>query len=89
MNEAQKRELLTIARDSVRAVVAGHVLAAAQSEDPDLTAACGCFVTLKNAGRLRGCIGQFTSDKPLIELVVEMAKASATSDPRFLANPIT
>jgi AmmeMemoRadiSam system protein A len=59
-----------------------------QSEDPDLTATCGCFVTLKNGGRLRGCIGQFTSDKPLVELVVEMAKASATSDPRFLGDPI-
>jgi AmmeMemoRadiSam system protein A len=46
-------------------------------------------VTLKNKGRLRGCIGQFTAQKPLIELVVEMAKASATSDPRFFANPIT
>ena len=45
--------------------------------------------TLKNAGRLRGCIGQFISDEPLIELVVEMAKASATGDPRFLGDSIT
>jgi AmmeMemoRadiSam system protein A len=44
---------------------------------------------LKNRDRLRGCIGQFISDRPLIELVVEMAKASATGDPRFLADPIT
>jgi AmmeMemoRadiSam system protein A len=44
---------------------------------------------LKNQGRLRGCIGQFTSESPLIELVVDMAKASATGDPRFLADPIT
>jgi AmmeMemoRadiSam system protein A len=54
-----------------------------------MNAHCGCFVTLKNHGRLRGCIGQFTSDKPLIELIIEMAKASATGDPRFFANPIT
>ncbi|MBN2317084.1 MAG: AmmeMemoRadiSam system protein A, partial [Sedimentisphaerales bacterium] len=27
-------------------------------------------------------------DSPLIELVVEMAKASATSDPRFFTDPI-
>ncbi len=89
MNEAQKHELLTLAQETVRAVVAGQALPAARSDDSDLTAACGCFVTLKNAGQLRGCIGQFISDKPLIELIVEMAKASATSDPRFLANPIT
>ena len=58
------------------------------SEDPDLTAACGCFVTLKNHGKLRGCLGQFTSEEPLIELIVEMAKASATRDPRFLGDPV-
>jgi len=89
MNEAQKKVLLTLARDTVRAVVAGRTLPILRSDDPDLTAGCGCFVTLKNAEQLRGCIGQFTSDKPLVELIVEMAKASASSDPRFLANPIT
>ena len=54
-----------------------------------LNSECGCFVTLKNGEQLRGCIGQFTSDKPLTELVVEMTKASATSDPRFFADRIT
>jgi AmmeMemoRadiSam system protein A len=88
MNEAQRNELLRIARDTVRAVVKDGPLPRPQSDDPALTAPCGCFVTLKNGQRLRGCIGQFTSDKPLVELVVEMAKASASSDPRFLADPI-
>ena len=89
MNEAQKREVLRIARDTVRSVVAGQEPPSPSCDDPDLTARCGCFVTLKNRGRLRGCLGQFTSDKPLVALIVEMAKASATSDPRFLADPIT
>lgn len=89
MNEYQRNTLLRIARDTVRAVVNDESLPKPQSDDPALTAHCGCFVTLKNQERLRGCIGQFTSDKPLIELVVEMAKASATSDPRFMADPIT
>ncbi len=89
MNEAQQKDLLRVARDTVRAVVTGQALPKPQSDNPALTAPCGCFVTLKNHKRLRGCIGQFTSDKPLIELVVEMAKASASSDPRFLADPIT
>lgn len=88
MNEHQRNALLRIARDTVRAVVNDESLPKPQSDDPALTAHCGCFVTLKNHERLRGCIGQFTSDKPLIELVVEMAKASATSDPRFMADPI-
>ena len=60
-----------------------------KSDDPQLNACCGCFVTLKNKGRLRGCIGQFTSEVPLIELIGLMAKASATGDPRFLADPIS
>ena len=90
MNDAQKKILLKTACDTVEAVItAGGLVPKPESDDPELNAHCGCFVTLKNQGQLRGCIGQFTSEIPLIELVVEMAKASATGDPRFLADPIT
>ena len=89
MNDAQKQILLKVARDTVEAVISGEPGQKPQSDDPELNAPCGCFVTLKNHGRLRGCIGQFTSESPLIELVGQMAKASATGDPRFFANPIT
>jgi len=89
MDDRQKEILLKTARDNVKAAVTGGQVAKAQSDDPELNAHCGCFVTLKNRGRLRGCIGQFSSDVPLIELVAEMARASATGDPRFLADPIT
>ena len=89
MNETQKQTLLKTAHDTVRAVIGGGPLPRPQSEDVELNAPCGCFVTLKNKGRLRGCIGQFTSEVPLIQLVVEMARASATGDPRFFAEPIT
>jgi len=89
MNDAQKKQLLEIARDTIRAVIQRRHVSLPHSEDPVLTAPCGCFVTLKNRGRLRGCIGQFVSERPLVELVAEMAKASATGDPRFMSNPIT
>jgi AmmeMemoRadiSam system protein A len=89
MDEPQKQTLLTVARDTVEAVITGEQIPKPKADDPELNAHCGCFVTLKNKGRLRGCIGQFTSESPLIELVSEMAKASATGDPRFFANPIT
>jgi len=89
MNDQQKQTLLKVARDTVEAVIRKTNIAKPESDDPELNAPCGCFVTLKNKGRLRGCIGQFTSDDPLIELVAGMAKASATGDPRFLADPIT
>jgi AmmeMemoRadiSam system protein A len=89
MNAEQKQTLLTIARDTVKAVITGKTIPEPESDDPDLNSHSGCFVTLKNHDSLRGCIGQFTSDKPLVELVVEMAKSSATGDPRFFTNPIT
>jgi AmmeMemoRadiSam system protein A len=89
MNDEQKQTLLKVACDTVEAVIRQQKTTKSESDDPELNAPCGCFVTLKNRDRLRGCIGQFISDKPLIELVAEMAKASATGDPRFLADPIT
>ncbi len=89
MDETQKRILLKTARDTVEAVITRRPIQEPHSDDPELNSPCGCFVTLKNKGRLRGCIGQFTSQGPLIELVSQMAKASATGDPRFLAEPIT
>jgi AmmeMemoRadiSam system protein A len=89
MNDEQKKALLKVARDIVEAVIRRREITKPESDDPELNAPCGCFVTLKNHGRLRGCIGQFTSDSLLIELVAEMAKASATGDPRFFADPIT
>ena len=89
MNDAQKQTLLGVARDTVEAVIRRQPAEKPRSDDPELNAQCGCFVTLKNKGRLRGCIGQFISESPLIELVAEMAKASATGDPRFFADRIT
>jgi len=89
MDDTQKQTLLKVARDTVEAVIKRGATPEPASDDPQLNAPCGCFVTLKNQGRLRGCIGRFISDIPLIELVVEMAKASAAGDPRFFADPIT
>jgi AmmeMemoRadiSam system protein A len=90
---------LKVAKDTVEAVIKGKRLGRAgftppniskiEADDPELAAHCGCFVTLKNGEKLRGCIGNFTGDVPLVNMVVEMAKASATADPRFLDDPIT
>ncbi len=89
MNKIQQQTLLKVARGTVEAVITRRPFSIPKSSEPELNAQCGCFVTLKNHGRLRGCIGQFTSDVPLIELVADMAKASATGDPRFFSSPIT
>jgi AmmeMemoRadiSam system protein A len=89
MNKEQQRALLKIASDTVRAVIGKKPLPKFEADAPELNAQCGCFVTLKNGERLRGCIGQFVSDRPLVELVAEMAQASATGDPRFFDDRIT
>jgi len=89
IREEAKRRLLQIARASVEAAVNGRPLPAVQENDPDLQAPCGCFVTLKTHGNLRGCLGSFTGRGPLYKLVNQMARASATDDPRFFGSRLT
>ena len=89
MTDKQKNILLDVVRDAVTAAVNRQAIETPVCDDTDLNAKCGCFVTLKNGDNLRGCLGQFTSDKPIIELVAEIAAASATQDVRFSNNPIT
>ena len=43
----------------------------------------GVFVTLHLNGRLRGCIGRFTSNQSLHATIREMALSAAFDDPRF------
>ena len=89
MNKSSRQRLLEIARAAVEAAVHGRPPSKVQEENPELQGRQGCFVTLKNGDLLRGCLGHFTSDKPLYRLVNEMARASATEDYRFLSQPIT
>ena len=89
MNDEQKKILLSIARDGVETAVKGLQRENFATKDAELNAHCGCFVTLKNNEELRGCIGQFTSDKPLVEFIGQMARTSSTRDTRFYSNPIT
>lgn len=89
LTDVQKQTLLRTAKQTVEAVV-NHRPApiVEKTDDPVLLTPQGCFVTLKNRNDLRGCIGNFIGDKPLIEMVREMAVASARHDPRFRHNPI-
>lgn len=87
-SRASQQELLGMARAAVTAAVKGDWVAYDRNDNPELQARAGCFVTLKNRGELRGCIGRFTSEEPLWKTVREMAVASATSDERFFRNRI-
>ena len=87
--EKSQQELLAMARSAARAAVEGSWVSYDPSDNPELQVRAGCFVTLKNDGALRGCIGRFTSDEPLWKTVREIAVSSATRDVRFSRNPIS
>jgi len=88
LTENDRKVLLRVARGALEALLGGEPLPRPAIESDALRAPCGAFVTLKNRGRLRGCIGIFESRKPLWETVQQMAVA-AMRDPRFLSNPVT
>lgn len=77
--------LLKIAREAINHVVKGQEYTPAPREEKKLNDKAGCFVTIKQNGQLRGCIGNFQSKQPLYSEVAQMAVASATQDPRFPA----
>ena len=88
LTEEQREFLLSLARDAIKAAVAGTSPPELDCGDEQLCEKSGAFVTIKRAGRLRGCIGQFTSDGPLWQTVRNMARAAAVEDSRFFHNPI-
>ena len=90
--DAEKQTLLRLARDTVARFLKTGEKPTADPATYDLTptlkARGAVFVTLKNAGRLRGCIGHITAVGPLYESVIENA-CQACKDRRFVGNPIT
>ncbi|MHC4563082.1 MAG: AmmeMemoRadiSam system protein A [Planctomycetota bacterium] len=87
---AQDRSaLIRLARSAVAAAIQGRPMPKAEDLQGVLTEMRGCFVTLTNAGRLRGCIGTFNPTAPLGEMIVTMAASAACNDPRFFADRIT
>ncbi|MDR2350722.1 MAG: AmmeMemoRadiSam system protein A [Deltaproteobacteria bacterium] len=52
-------------------------------EGPALEGNGTVFVTLKRNGKLRGCIGNFSWDRPLKDMIRDMTVSAAFGDPRF------
>ena len=73
--------LLAIARSAIGAEFGIRRLSA--GDHAALTAPAATFVTLKQAGELRGCIGSLERRRPLGVDVRENAIAAAFRDPRF------
>ena len=84
----EKDALMKIARASVETAVRDRKMYLVGSTGfPRLEEARGAFVTLKEHGELRGCIGYITPMKSLAETVRDVAAYAALEDSRF--TPVT
>ena len=83
LTEAEKKELLSIARRSLESAVKGGPKPGFKGLTDTLKEKRGAFVTLRKHGGLRGCIGYLEPVKPLYLTVAEMAVSAGTGDPRF------
>jgi AmmeMemoRadiSam system protein A len=86
------RELLAIAREAIANALALGRQGARWEMDQRfrsrgwkgrLAEPSGAFVTIRQKGELRGCIGYIESPHPLALVVSEVAVKAATEDPRF------
>lgn len=89
-HDAERAELLQLARDTIRAVVTIGQLPDYRPTTPWFLEPAAVFVTLRGAasvyepqGELRGCVGQVEPTAPLYAAVQDAAAKAATIDPRF------
>ena len=88
LTSREKDALMKIARASVETAVRDRKMYLVGSTGfPRLEEARGAFVTLKEHGELRGCIGYITPMKSLAETVRDVAAYAALEDTRF--TPVT
>ena len=83
LNQTERTTLLELARSSIARRLGLEGREVDHPASTKLSVSSGAFVTLHKKGRLRGCIGRFTSTGPVTETVQEMAQAAAFEDPRF------
>jgi len=83
LTAVERRDLLWIARASIRGAFEPQAPPPQITLTPPLIEPTAAFVSLHCDGQLRGCVGTVTADKPLHETVEHMARAAAFDDPRF------
>jgi AmmeMemoRadiSam system protein A len=84
LNTPQRRQLLTLARESIATVFAGkRPELTSDAFDEELRRPAGAFVTLTQGEDLRGCIGSIEPVAPLYVAVSQSAINAAFRDPRF------
>jgi len=83
LQDAEKRALLSFARESIRRYLTTQTLPLARSLPARTQFPQGAFVTLKKSGQLRGCIGHIPGDRALGKTVGAVALQAAFGDSRF------
>src|SRR6266568_1541794 len=84
LNVPQRKQLLTLARESIGTVFAGgRPQLSAEWFDEVLCRPSGAFVTITQSEELRGCIGSIEPVAPLYLAVSQNAIHAAFRDPRF------
>jgi AmmeMemoRadiSam system protein A len=84
LSDEDGQVLLRIARRSLEEAVRGQGIPDLRGFSSALLEKAGAFVTLRNQGALRGCIGQVEARESLVITVAECSSAAALHDPRFL-----
>jgi AmmeMemoRadiSam system protein A len=82
-SEADRQTILKFARQVVVEAVTLGRLPEHVPTDGIFAERRGVFVTLRNEGRLRGCIGVVEAETPLGDSVARCAAGAALQDPRF------
>jgi len=83
LTSSDKKELLNYARKTLEEYFEAQVVPLPRNMNTMLKIKRGVFVTLKEHGELRGCIGRMTEDTPLTTNVGAMALQAAFNDTRF------
>jgi MEMO1 family protein len=83
LQSADKKVLLKMARQSLQRFLTTETIPLARDLPPRLQFPQGVFVTLKQHGELRGCIGRLVGDFPLGLTTSWMAVQAAEYDSRF------
>ncbi len=81
-SKEEKEKLLKIARESIESYFKNQEIPKFKTSER-LKEKRAVFVTLKENGNLRGCIGHLEPQWPLTEAVAKMAVAAAFKDDRF------
>lgn len=79
----EKKELLSLARKAIEHYLNTGELLNYTTDHPRFMEPRGAFVTIKEYGELRGCIGFVEPLFPLYQTIIQAAIYAATQDPRF------